>query len=186
MIEHIRKHWHDPVWSKVIAATILAIAAVIGTYLLDWWPIISRMLKATLDFAFSSTAIPNWLLGILVVSLLLVLIIIGLVIWNKRHSGQLAPNWLSYTTYTFFSIRWTWRYDETKKIIDLYSFCTDCDFQIYPQPNHDFLDQFTHIQFHCENCGRNFGKFQEGIAQFENKVIRHIQRKIRNGSWATT
>jgi hypothetical protein len=183
--ESIKKYWHDPVWSKVIAGAILAVTAGISTYFFDWWPIIGRVLKATLDFVLSSTSTPIWLLGILLIPLLLVLIVIGLVIWSKLRPSNQIPIWRNYTKDTFFDIRWTWRYDETNKIIDLYSFCPDCDFQIYPQPNRDFLGQFTHIQFHCENCGRDFGKTQEYVAQFENKVIRHIQRKIRNGSWKT-
>ncbi len=32
--------WNDPVWSKVIAGGILAAAAVLLTYFLNWWPFI--------------------------------------------------------------------------------------------------------------------------------------------------
>lgn len=185
MIKQIKKYWHDPVWSKVIAGAILALTAVISTYFLDWWAAIGRVLKAILDFVFSSTAVPNWLLGLLVISLLLVIFVIGLIIWSKWHHKQRPPNWLSYSTDSFFGIKWTWRYDEIGKLIDLYSFCPDCDFQIYPQSNYNFFREFTHIHFHCENCGHDFGNQHDDIAQFENKIIRHIQRKIRNGSWKT-
>lgn len=37
----MNKIWQDPVWSKVIASAICA--AAVGVYVLDWWPIISRV-----------------------------------------------------------------------------------------------------------------------------------------------
>jgi hypothetical protein len=32
------KLWHDPVWSKVIAVAIVAIAGSVGSYFAGWWP----------------------------------------------------------------------------------------------------------------------------------------------------
>lgn len=185
MFSLVKKCWHDPVGSKVIATAITGTAGA-GIYFFDWWPAIVKGSKATFDFVFSNTTVPNWLLGILLVPLLLVLIVVGVVIRNKRHTTHHFPAWISYTTDIFFNIRWTWRYDVSNKIIELFSFCPDCDFQIYPKRYLNFVRDFTHINFHCENCGHNFGNFPEDIAQFENKVIRHIQRKIRNGEWKNT
>jgi hypothetical protein len=185
MVRWIKKYWHDPVWSKVFAGAILAGAAAIGAYFFDWWPIISHVFAVMFSFVLSKTEVPNWLLGFLVLAFLLVIAVIGLLIWNKQHPGNQIPNWRNYTKDTFFDIRWTWRYDETNKVYDLYSFCPHCDFQIYPIINRNMFRDFTHIHFYCESCNYAFGSHSEDIPQFENKVIRHIQRKIRNGSWAT-
>lgn len=61
----LKKFWNDPVWSKVIAGTILAAGAVLGTYFLDWWPVIGHLLRVVYSFARSSTQVPNWILGVL-------------------------------------------------------------------------------------------------------------------------
>ncbi|OIR10426.1 hypothetical protein GALL_77380 [mine drainage metagenome] len=190
MIGLVKKYWHDPVWSKVIAGSILAGATVVSAYVLNWWPIIGSRMSGAFAFAFTfifaSTSIPNWLIAILLIPLVIGLLVIRLMVLNKLRPRKSIPDWHTYVRDAFFGIQWTWRYDETGKVIDLYSFCPSCDFQIYPRPNHNILRDFTHIHFGCENCGHKFGNFQENIAQFENKVIRHIQRNIRNGSWKTT
>jgi len=185
VIEWIKNHWHDPVWSNVIAASILAILAGVGAYLLDWWPIIFQVLKGVEDFSLSDSAIPNWLLAILLIPLLLGLFVIGVIARNKYFPKKPSLSWGSYVEDTFFDIRWTWRYDETKNnnIVDLYSFCTSCGFQIYPRPHSDWMAGFIHTKFHCENCGQDFKSHPEQIPQLENKIIRHIQLKIRNNSW---
>jgi hypothetical protein len=178
----IKKCWHDPVGSKVIATSITG-AAGACIYFFDWWPTIVQASKAIVGFVFSSTAVPNWLIGILITPVLLVLVVVGLIIRNKRHPTQYSVPWINYTADNFFNVRWTWRYDGANQIIDLYSFCPSCDFQIYPRRYLNFVRDFTHINYHCENCRRDFGNFSDDIAQFENKIIRHIQRKIRNGEW---
>jgi hypothetical protein len=40
----LKKIWHDPVWSKVIAVGIIAIFTAVGSYLLGWFPIIGQWL----------------------------------------------------------------------------------------------------------------------------------------------
>ena len=37
--------WHDPVWSNVIAGANLAVLAVVGTYSLRLWPIMTGFLS---------------------------------------------------------------------------------------------------------------------------------------------
>ena len=187
MIEWIKKHWRDPVWSSVIATSLVAMF----TYFLDWWPLFIRAILAVWEFVISSTSVSNWLLGIMIITCLLLILIIAIwyVVWKKNIQYlkiNAQPNWRNYITDNFFNIRWTWRYDETNKMVDLYSFCPNCDFQIYPKRYSNFVREFTHINYHCENCGRDFGNFSDDIAQFENMIIRHAQRKMRNGEWMNT
>jgi len=179
----IKKLWHDPVWSAVLATAIVALLATIPAYLFDWWPIIIRWMKGVFDFILSDSSIPNWLLVVLFIPLLLGLLVIGMITRNKYFPKKLSLNWVAYVEDTFFNIRWTWRYDETNKIVDLFSFCPSCGFQIYPQPHSDWMGGFIHTKFHCENCGQDFDSHPEQIPQLENKIIRHIQLKIRNNTW---
>jgi hypothetical protein len=52
------KHiWHDPVWSKVIAAAIFAGLAWTGTHF-DWW-------SSAVQLSLTTSIVPNWLLGFL-------------------------------------------------------------------------------------------------------------------------
>lgn len=46
----LKKIWHDPVWSKVIAGVILGIGTAAAVYFLDWWPRIIQSLSAALRF----------------------------------------------------------------------------------------------------------------------------------------
>ena len=52
----MKKLWHDPVWSKVIAGAILAVAGIIFVYFLQSWPINVPPLKfSTRPTAYVST-----------------------------------------------------------------------------------------------------------------------------------
>jgi len=57
-MSRIRKLWHDPVWSKVIAYGILFIAGAIGAYF-------SKSIGLFTDIANNKTTIPNWLIAVL-------------------------------------------------------------------------------------------------------------------------
>lgn len=67
----ILKIWKDPVWSMVIATGILALIGAIATYFLGAWPTIKSFSVSIWGFISSSTATPNWLLGIMVIPNLL-------------------------------------------------------------------------------------------------------------------
>ena len=53
--QRMKRVWHDPVWSKVIAAGIVGISASLwATIHFDWWKSVSLLLSATW--------VPNWLI----------------------------------------------------------------------------------------------------------------------------
>jgi hypothetical protein len=183
LIGLIKKYWHDPVWSKVIAGTILALAAGVGAYFFDWWPSIKGIAQGIIDFLQSQTAVPNWLLGVMAIPMLFGIYVFGYVIWKGYFTNNQTPTWRNYVKDSFFEIHWSWRYSESGQIFDLYSFCPNCDFQIYPRRHLDVWRDFTHISFHCESCGKDLGNFSDDVEQFENKITRHIQRNIRSGEW---
>lgn len=81
----LKKLWHDPVGSKVIAGVILLIigGAGIGTYLLNGWPVIVQYAKDAYNFALSPTSLPNWIIGVLGLFAASTIIIILILIWPK-------------------------------------------------------------------------------------------------------
>ena len=174
----LKKLWHDPVWSKVIASVILALGMTVTGYFLNWWPTIG-------GFVSSSTLTPNWLLFLLVLLCLPTLIIIGALAWqNVFPSTPHSPSWKNYTTDIFFNLRWRWTYGTNGQIYDTHSFCPYCDFQVYAKDVSSYA-VIEHIAFHCDSCGCNLGEFQESIYSLESKIKRFVQQKLRNETWET-
>lgn len=183
MVQQLKKLWHDPVWSKVIAGVILAAGAAIGAYFLNWWSAIGTFFASAGDFARAPTSIPNW--GLLILGLLSLptVVLLSALAWQAVYPQKSTPlSWRTYTTDIYFGLRWRWRYLDDGLIYDTHTFCPHCDFQVYAQDvsSYRFID---HIAFHCDSCGRHLGEFQESPASLENKTKRFIQQKIRNGSW---
>jgi len=168
----LKKLWNDSVWSKVIAGAILTVLAIIGTRLLNWWPTIGRFIKSIWGFILSTTAVPNWLLGILSLLSLSVIFIIFAIVWEQFHPSQTQElDWHTYTSDIFFGLRWRWRYSIYSGIYNLCSFCPNCDYQIY------------HYDSRCDSCGKILDQSYESQDALEDKVERLIQQKLRNGTW---
>jgi hypothetical protein len=181
--QQIKKLWHDPVWSKVIAGVILATGAAASAYFLDWWPAIGAFAANAYQFALAATSTPNWVLLILGLLSLTTVVFIGALAWQAVYPQKpTSLSWRTYTTDIYFGLRWRWRYFDDGQICDTHTFCPHCDFQVYA---HDVSSYsvIDHIAFHCDSCGRHLGEFKESIASLENKTKRFIQQKIRNGSW---
>src|SRR5687767_1228280 len=105
----VSKAWHDPVWSKVIAAIILAVLAAIGTYFFNLWPPIASIFAHFFQLLAQTTNVTNWLLSLLVL-LSFVTLILGFAIVCKLifPSADEAP-WRQYRSDEFFGILWRWR-----------------------------------------------------------------------------
>ncbi|HKQ24735.1 MAG TPA: hypothetical protein VJT81_09875 [Burkholderiales bacterium] len=180
----LKKLWADPVWSAVIAGVILAAVAGIGSYFLDWWPGIGKLLQKGYDFSLLSTSVPNWLLGLLALLSVPAVLIAGVVIWVKvSPQKEVGPDWHSYTEDEYFGLRWRWRYGSDGDIYDLCTFCPHCDYQIGAQDARAY-SVVDRVRFHCDSCGRHLGEFDESPLSLESKVKRSVQQKLRNGTWA--
>ena len=183
MAQLLKKLWHDPVWSKVIASVILAMGAAISAYFLDWWPLIGQFAFQSYQFILASTFVPNWALLIMGLLSLPALVLLGAVAWQTVfRSEQPSLSWRNYTTDIYFGLRWRWRYFDDGQIYDTHTFCPHCDFQVYSR-DVSFYSAIDHIAFHCDSCGRHLGEFQESLASLESKTKRFIQQKVRNGTW---
>ncbi len=175
--------WNDPVWSKVIAAGILALVAALTTYLLNWWPKIGGYISNSCMIIKSYSVVPNWLLGILgLLAIPTILLIIALIYSLLNPTPQKTPDWKTYTNDTLFEIRWRWKYFNNA-ISDMHTFCPHCDFQIYPQ-NASGFNAIDRITFYCDSCHKSLASFDEPYFSLENKAKRFAEQRIRNGSWS--
>lgn len=171
--------WRDPVWSKVIATGIIAVAV----YFFPWWKLVIQQANIFLMFLLQSSEISNWLFMLLALCATLVAIILIALLWQIIMPKNSILSWKeSYFQDNFFNILWRWSYDYKGQPDRIFTFCPDCDFQIYAQ-NSSYFDTVPHTLFHCECCNKTLYEFQGRYDELENKVIRFLQQKVRNGSW---
>lgn len=83
----IRRAWHDPVWSKIIAWIIGGALLAIGGLV---WGYSAGLMPPLLDYVHTRTAIPRWQLWIGALVLLLVGVLVGSVVRKPRtvRSGE--------------------------------------------------------------------------------------------------
>jgi len=179
----LKKVWTDPVWSKVIAAAIVAGLASVITYFGGWWPDIASFFSRAGSLAISSTFVPNWLLAVLILCAIAVLLIVTIGLWALFFSHDAGLAYLSYTEDLILGVRWRWRYGSDGAIYKLVSFCPSCDYQIHPRDVAAFR-AVEHIQYRCEDCGAMVGDFQMPLDEIESRVMRHIQKNLRTGTWS--
>lgn len=183
MKQLLKKLWHDPVWSKVIAGIFLATGAIISAYFLDWLPSIGSFFARLYQFLLSSTSFPNWMLLSLGLLSLPTLLLLGFGLWKTVFPTKSSQSsWYDYTTDTYFGLRWRWKYYDNGNIYNAHTFCPHCDFQVYAENTSSYGGIYC-VAFKCDSCGRYLGEFQETLDTLENKIKRFIQQKIRNGSW---
>ena len=179
MLKVLKKVWNDPVWSKVIS---VAIIALITQYFFSWWQFLTQLIKSLSIFFLQVTQVPNWLIALMLICSIIVLLVMAINAYQAcKPSANLSWH-LNYKEDVFFHILWRWQYDSTWQPENINTFCPKCDFQIYPQ-NASGFRSIDHIAFHCEVCSLDLADFDERYKVLENKVIRLLQLKIRNGSW---
>lgn len=178
----LKSLWKDPVWSAVIASSLVATAGAGGTYLLGLWPTITSAAGLAWNFLLTSTAVPNWLLILIGIAVIPTLLLVVAGIWTLLTRGRPDQGtWADYTSDKFFGLRWRWRY-VAGSIDRLNTFCPHCDYQVFPHNASGFAAVYR-IGFKCDSCHRSLGEFEEGVGSLESKVERFIQQKIRNGTW---
>lgn len=174
--------WHDPVWSKVIAAALIVVAGVAWTYFQGFWPRIGAQVGAGVAWALKRTDISNWLLVLLSASGVAVVIVVILLLWSLVSPSERETSWQSYTEDDFFGIRWRWRYGKDGSVLDLYSLCPSCAYQVYAT-SASYYAVVPRVAYRCESCGRTLAELEGTSGEIENRVIRHVQQKLRTSSW---
>lgn len=181
----IKEIWKDPVWSKVIAAAILAACAALVATLQGWWPAIRGVVAIAWNWLGESSRHPNWLLIALWLALALLLIsIIFIVIasFNSEPRSQ-KHSWKSYTTDHFFGLQWTWKLDDSGLIYDVFALCADCKCQVYSRRvGHYREDKYG---FYCDVCENDKAIFNSAPDFIEQKVKLRIAKNLRTGEWAS-
>lgn len=173
----VSKAWHDPVWSKVIAAIILAVLGAIGTYFFNLWPPIGSIVAQFFQLLAETTNVPLWLL-----SLLVLLSTLGFAIVCKLifASADEAP-WRQYCSDEFFGILWRWRYGDHGAINEIHSFCPFCDYEVFAnERNPPVLRGFGFTTYRCDGCSRELAQLDISHADLLSKVVRLIQQTLRS------
>jgi hypothetical protein len=179
----LKNIWKDPVWSKVIAAAILAIASISGNYFFGWWSTLSAYGATLAALLFSNSYIPNWVIGLMVFFTLPSIFILLLLPLKLFHKNNIDPiSWQSYVSDNFYNLRWSWSYSSSGQMKNWNTFCPHCDFQVFPLET-GLYDVLQRITFKCDSCHRNLGEFNEGYDALKSKVERFAQQKLRNDTW---
>jgi len=179
MLKILKKIWNDPVWSKVIS---VAIIALVTQYFFQWWQFLVQLVKGAVTFFLQTTQVPNWLISLMLVCSIVVLAVIIIAIYQSRQPATGLSWQLNYKEDVFFNVLWRWNYANSGRPENIHTFCPKCDFQIYHK-NVSGYRSIDHIAFQCEVCNAQLADFDESYEHLENKVIRLLQLKIRNGSW---
>jgi len=178
-VSAIKKIWHDPVWSKVIAGVLLAAGGMIVAYLAGWWPSIGNFFGTVATFAVRRSSVPIWILALLVIAAAMLVVVTGFIVWRILYAAAL--DWRSYVSDEIFGIRWRWKYDSGGNIYDLQSFCPACDYQTFASWVDPFIPRF--IKYVCDDCGRELGQFDGTETEYQDLVVRKIHQKIRTDKW---
>jgi len=186
----IKKIWKDPVWSKLIVLLFVALAGVISNHYIDWWNSCKSFISNFYIYLRETSEIQNWILILvsLIASLFILLILMKLLykIFVKKQEEK--PSYQNYLSDTFFNIKWHWKQDVwgmgVEPIYDMYTLCSNCEYQIYPQEKLDAYNpgKYT-VSFYCEHCNTTYKDIPFSFNELKHKVILKIQHKLRTGTW---
>jgi len=179
----LKKAWHDPVWSKVIAVGLLTVFGFLASYMLNWWPGICGFFSWSISIIGEKSQVTNFVLLILAgMSIHSMIIVIGNLLRIIFPVKSDKPTWRDYIEDDFEGLHWRWRYIGGS-IDEVNVFCPYCDFQIVPK--HETIGlTIKETRMQCESCGRFHQIYDGSYEVLENKIIRLAHQKIRNGSWA--
>jgi ribosomal protein S27E len=90
------------------------------------------------------------------------------------------PRTTDYTSDRFFGIVWRWSYPGGT-MSEPRAYCPSCDTTLVYSENREYGEWRTH--FYCETCQKECHDAQGGRAYVIAKVVRQVDRKLRNGEW---
>lgn len=196
----LRRIWHDPVWSKVIATGLCVAIPWVVNRLFHWWSWsalfikFENALRKGWAFALSTSPTPHWLIGLagLVIILFIAVLVSALMPTARseeqilpigRSAGLDQPAWHAYTTDTFYKVRWRWTYENSGQATIPVCFCPRCNCQLVVHN----LGQMTGMDtsgFYCVSCDKYVEKIDKSLDEVEQGVTLLIQKNPRNGTWA--
>ncbi len=168
--------------NQVIATVLGAIIFGFLSYIIGLIELILNVINSTYNFLVDSISIPIWLFIIFIIFVLSsVLRFINSI---PKVANDSEPSFLEYNKDNILGLKWRWDYSSNGDIINLYSFCPICDLQVHPHRTGSF-QIIDDIGFYCEDCNREISSFDHGYNVLEDKVIRIIQKNLRNNSWVS-
>jgi hypothetical protein len=176
----IKKVWTDPVWSKVIATFICFAVPAAGLYaLVHWWGAVSVFTGRAWNYVTADALIPRWVLCALYV-LVAILAARSLQALLPRPKAP-ERTWRDYTEDEFHFIQWRWKLDASGHPKIIKPFCCACDLELdIDGDNHSLV---PHTVYACA-CGKTNMPFNARPYEVRDRIIKLIERKIRNGEWA--
>lgn len=180
-MSRFKKVWTDPVWSKVIASAIFGAVLYVPTAY-GLWPDLWTIVKAGWGLLLSPSAVPNWLVGLGVVSVILWVIQAISAIRDGLASINPGEAWRSYKTDVFYGLRWQWKYADNGDIARLIPLCGQCSYQLHPHAAGGY-SVISRIAFHCDICAKDSQEFDGDFQDLKDKVIRMIHQKLRTNTW---
>jgi len=82
-VNMLKRVWHDPVWSKVIASLIPIFAVSIGTYLLNLWPLIVKLFYSVIDISITKVSISSWIFALLPLLSVSFIVWLTVTLWKR-------------------------------------------------------------------------------------------------------
>jgi hypothetical protein len=96
-------------------------------------------------------------------------------------------NWRSYRRDSFYGLVWRWDY-HGDRIDDPVPYCRQCDTQVIAREEYEYGSFGRRLVTYCicDHCSGTAEKFDESFRDMQNKVIRQVDRKLRNQEWRTS
>jgi len=175
----LKKIWHDPVGSKVIAVGVVTAIAVGITTAKGAWPSVWAAIKVAFLWLGETSAIYNWFW--LLWALATIVMAGAIAIAYAQSRSEQTVSYEEYNGEIFFGVRWGWRY-VNGDVAHLVSFCAKCDYQIYGTQGYE-MGMEDALIYTCEDCGHKSEAIEGKRSEIENRVLRSIHKRLRNGTW---
>lgn len=154
MKEKLSNMWHDPVWSKVIAAVIVALGGLVVSAI--------KSLCSPMSFGSAVLNVLSFKVSVWVVLLVIFIVVLGVSLLKKYASKPTPPFVTEFTSGIYQNQRWqwNWRWDDEERryhVYDLSVMCPKCKTGILTI----YFDGYQ-----CGKCGAEFdalGIDHEGV-----------------------
>lgn len=167
--------------ASLITGVVVAALAAAGAYGLFFVPGALPWLKSLYlyirDNLLATSTIPNWVLYLLLLSVLYVAV--------SRMVLLIKPRQAKFTSYkkdNFLGIIWRWSY-QRKLPVDPWCFCPECNTELVYTYTGSRSNQETEL--FCETCNITRLRHDGDKTYLINRVLRLIERKIRTEEWKT-
>ena len=170
----IKKIWHDPVMSKIVASVLLLVIGVVWTIFAGWWSAIHSALSKAWVWLFLITPTVNWLLVLLSLAAAVLTVLLLQFLYYRFFDKK--GNAFDYRTDEFFNVKWRWDWAHGR-LSNLTAYCPACDFEVFF--DNSAYDIAKTSAIFCEDCNSLLHQFEQSVDEVESRVSRMILRNVR-------